>query len=563
MPVTSRAETARARDWLKAGRQSVRRPLQISMLAGVATGLFTIAQAGLFAGIVAAVVTQDRPMAGLVWPFAGLAAVIILRAICQWLQETRGLEAGLEVRCMARRELLDHLGRLGPARLRDQHSAGLAAQVFDHVEALHGYYARFLPQLVIAIAVPLLILAIIWQLDWLAAVFLLAAAPLIPLFMALIGIGADYLHRRQFQALTRLAGHFLDRVRGLRTLQLFGHTERSIDEVVTAADAYRQRSMRTLRVAFLSSAVLEFFAAAAIAMVAIYIGFGLLGYIEFGPAAELDLFSGLFILLLAPEFFQPLRTLSQHYHDRAAALGAADALLALLIRPMPPAIPARTADSHERDASLTLTDVRVEYPGRGTVLGPLNLTIPAGSFTVIHGPSGSGKTTLLELLAGFRRPDAGTVLRNDRPPGGLGDFAWMDQQPFLMQSSLADNLLLAAPAASRDQLWQACKQAGLTDWLDNLPAGLDTLITEAGTGLSGGQAQRLALARVFLSPVPLVLLDEPTAQLDTETEQRVLAALDTLSQQQRTIVVASHPTGIDALADAVYSLDKGRLNRDA
>lgn len=561
MPVTSRAETGRARDWLKARSQTVHGPLRVSMLAGLAAGIFTIVQAGLFAWIVAAAVTRDQPLTELAPLFAGLAGVIVLRAVSQWLQETRGLEAGLAVRRTTRRELLDHLGQLGPARLRDQHSAGLAIQAFDHIEALQGYYARFLPQLVIAVAVPLIILLVVWQLDWLAAVFLLAAAPLIPLFMALIGIGADYLHRRQFQALTRLAGHFLDRVRGLRTLQLFGHIDPSISEVVAAADAYRRRSMKTLRVAFLSSAILEFFAAVAIAVVAIYIGFGLLGYIEFGPADELDLFSGLFILLLAPEFFQPLRTLSQFYHDRAAALGAADALTSLLDRPLATTGTTEALFTHPvKEPALVLTDARVEQPGRGSVLGPLNLSIPAGSFTVIHGPSGSGKTTLLELLAGFRQPDSGRVLRDGRPPSGYGDFAWMDQQPFLMQGSLADNLLLAAPGASRNQLWQACERAGLAGWLHNLPDGLDTPITEAGAGLSGGQAQRLALARVFLSPAPLVLLDEPTAQLDPETERQVLKALSTLAQEQRTIVVASHQTGIDALADAVYSLEKGKLS---
>lgn len=561
MPAVSRTDNSHAREWLKARAVAIRRPLIASTLAGIATGIFTIIQAAFFAAIVAAVISNHQSIDNLTPLFAGLCMAIVMRAGSQWLQEIHGLQAGLAVRQTTRGELLDYLGRLGPARLRDQHSAGLAAQVFDHVEALHGYYARFLPQLVIAFAIPMLILVVVLQLDWLAAVFLLIAAPLIPIFMALIGIGADYLHQRQFQSLTRLAGHFLDRVRGLRTLQLFGHVERSAGEVVAASDAYRARSMQTLRVAFLSSAVLEFFASVAIAVVAIYIGFGLLGYIDFGPAAELNLYSGLFILLLAPEFFQPLRTLAQHYHDRAAAIGAADALLALLKRPVPHPVSVTRNNGLETGAGFELHDVTVTQPGRGRVLGPLNLSINAGDCIVIHGPSGSGKTTLLHLLAGFRQPDSGEVLRNGNPPCGHGDFAWMDQRPFLMQGSLADNLRLARPHATDEQLRQACKQAGLTSWLQQLTGGLQTRITEAGAGLSGGQAQRLALARVFLSPAPVVLLDEPTAHLDHDSEELILDALHQLAQQHRTLIVASHQIGIDRIADARYTLDSGQLHR--
>lgn len=557
MPAPSRAESNSARDWLKSRAGAVRRPLLVAIAAGLLTGVFTIAQAALFAAIVAAVVIQDQPPGTQLTMFGGLILAIVMRAAMQWLQETSGLKAGLRARREIRRELLDHLGRLGPARLTDQHSGGLAAQALDHIEALHGYYARFLPQLAIAILVPLLILVVVWRLDWLAALFLLAAAPLIPLFMALVGIGADYLHRRQFQSLTRLAGCFLDRVRGLTTLQLFGHTGHSIGEVVTAADEYRRRSMRTLRVAFLSSAVLEFFASVAIAVIAIYIGFGLLGFIAFGPAAELTLFSGLFILLLAPEFFQPLRTLSQHYHDRAAALGAADALMALLAKPLPAATPPAT-DGHEA-ADIKLDDVRIDQPGRGTLLGPLSLTLPAGSFTVIHGASGAGKTTLLHLLAGFRRPGAGSVRRNGRAPTGYGDFAWMDQRPFLLQGTLADNLRLAAPQATTAQMLQACEQAGLEQWLRLLPDGLETPITERGAGLSGGEARRLAMARVFLSPAQLVLLDEPTAQLDSRSQRQLLDTLAGLAQQGRTIVAASHQQSMDRLADRIFTLQRGQL----
>lgn len=553
----SAADLTGGRDWLAARAAAVRPWLWLATGAGLAAAIFTIVQAGLFAHIVASAVQRGAipPDASTLLPlFALLAAAIALRAGCQWLQEVGGHEAGHRVRRQTRSELLDHVARLGPARLSERHSAELAGQLLEHTEALHGYYARFLPQLVLAAAIPLLILAVILPLDWLAALFLLGAAPLIPAFMVLVGIGAERLNQRQFTSMARLSAYFLDRIRGLGTLQLFGHGEQSITEVAHATDDYRIRSLRVLRVAFLSSAVLEFFAAVAIAAVAIYIGFGLLGYIEFGPAPQLTLFSGLFILLLAPEFFQPLRQLAQHYHDRAAAIGASEALIDLLARPAPPPDTATGNKDAGPGAAICLERVCVEQPGRGRLLGPLSLTITAGTRLVIEGASGAGKTTLLRLLAGFHDASSGHIQRNARP-----GFAWLDQKPFLVQGSIAENLRLAAPEATDARLEQALDEVGLGDWRNALPRGLATPITEQGAGLSGGQAQRLALARVFLSPAPLVLLDEPTAHLDRHSESLVIEALTRLADQGRTLVIASHHPAIRQLADRIITLRHGQL----
>lgn len=538
------------RTWLHDKARSVRGWLLTATLAGLAGGGLIIAQAGLIANIVAAVISADINLDELLPRFVLLMAIIVLRAALQWLQEIAGLEAGLRVRRQIRAELLEHSARLGPLRLSRYHSAELTGQLLEHSEALHGYFARFLPQLFLAAAIPLGILLIVAQLDWLAATFLLASAPLIPLFMSLIGMGAERLNRRQFETLARLAGTFLDRVRGLATLQLFGHAERSVDEVARAAADYRRHSMRTLRLAFLSSAVLEFFAAVAIAAVAIYIGFALLGFIKFGPAPQLTLFSGLFVLLLAPEFFQPLRNLAQHYHDRAAALAAADILLGLLRQPIA-ATPVTVTNADDQTA-IQLTGISVSYPGRGRVLGPLSLAVAAGQFIVIGGPSGAGKSTLLHLVAGFVSADGGHC---HRP----GSFAWLDQRPFLLHGSVADNLRLAAETASDDALYAALREVGLTDWLDRQAAGLATPINERGNDISGGQAQRLALARVFLSGAPLVLLDEPTAHLDARSEAHVLRSLRALAAQGRTLIVASHHAAVRELADRLLELDNGQL----
>ncbi|MCC5883634.1 MAG: thiol reductant ABC exporter subunit CydD [Halomonas sp.] len=543
--------TASPRRWLAAHAASQRGWLGVAALAGMAAGAMTVAQMALLAWIVSRLLVVGEPLAALTWAFVALVVVLILRWLCQWGHEVAGQEASLRIRRAVRRELLDHLAAMGPVRVGGRHSGGLANQLVEHVEALDGYFARFLPQLRLSVAIPLLILAVVLWLDWLAALFLLLAAPLIPLFMALVGMGAERLNRDQFVAVSRLSGHFLDRVRGIATLQLFHRTAQARGEVQDAAEEYRRLSMRTLRVAFLSSAVLEFFASVAIAVVAIYVGFGLLGYIDFGPAAELTLFSGLLVLLLAPEFFQPLRTLAQHYHDRAAALGAAEGMLTLLGEPVR-STSERQEPALSRDQLVALEDAALDHPGRGRVLGPLSVAVSPAETLVVTGPSGAGKSALLQLLAGFVTPDHGTR----HAQAGL-KLAWMDQRPVLIHGSLADNLRLAAPEASDDELLHALALAGLAELVAQLPAGLATALGERGAGLSGGQAQRLALARIFLSGADLVLLDEPTASLDESTEARVIESLHRLAEEGRALVIATHHPALMAMASRRLELREG------
>ncbi|MGL6250789.1 MAG: thiol reductant ABC exporter subunit CydD [Billgrantia desiderata] len=542
------------RRWLAAHAAGQRGWLMLAALAGIAAGALTVAQMALLAWIVSRLLVDGAPLASLTPAFLLLVAVLVARALCQWGQELSGQLASLRIRHAVRAELLDHLAAMGPVRAGARHSAGLANQLVEQVEALDGYFARFLPQLRLCVAIPLLILVVVVSLDWLAALFLLLAAPLIPLFMALVGMGAERLNRDQFVAVSRLSGHFLDRVRGIATLQLFGRTREAATEVHAAADEYRRLSMRTLRVAFLSSAVLEFFASVAIAVVAIYVGFGLLGYIEFGPAEELTLFSGLLVLLLAPEFFQPLRTLAQHYHDRAAALGAADGMLALLGEPVRPThAMASPPPAPAPERCVALAAVTLTHPGRGQVLGPLDVVVERGDTLVVSGPSGAGKSALLQLLAGFVAPASGQRLAAPDLK-----IAWMDQRPLLIHGSLAENLRLAAPQASDAELERSLAHAGLAELVAALPQGIHTPLGERGSGLSGGQAQRLALARVFLSDAELVLLDEPTASLDEATEARVIESLRRLGEEGRTLVIATHHPALMAMASRRLALHEGR-----
>lgn len=552
------------RRWLNTWSATVTLWLWGSVGAGLIAGLATIAQLGLMARIIQLVVVDGAGQLDELLPsFAGLLLAVAVRALAQALQGISGAGAARSIREQVRKALLAHWQYQGPVELAGESSAALASEWVEHVDALEGYFARFQPQLWLSLLIPFAVLIVVFSLDWLAALFLLAAAPLIPFFMILVGMGAERLNQQHFASASQLAGHFLDRVRGLTTLQLFGQSRASVQSVAAAADQYRRLNLRTLRVAFLSSAVLEFFSSVAIAVVAIYVGFGLLGYIEFGPASELSLFSGLFVLLLAPEFFQPLRDLSQHYHDRATALGAADHLRARLeptvsddVNAPIPNIKSTATAAHaptDKKHVMMVKDLAVAYPGRGVIFKGLSFEVAAGQSLALTGPSGSGKTSVLNVLAGFCSPTGGSASVFGEKPGSR-PLAWMNQRPFLVQGSWADNLRITAPNANAAAMTQALQHVGLADVLAQQPLGLDTPLGEGGRGLSGGQGHRLALARLFLSDVKLALLDEPTAGLDPYSRQEVIAALRTLSEAGITIVMATHQAELIAMADRQLDL---------
>ncbi|MFI8751185.1 thiol reductant ABC exporter subunit CydD [Vreelandella lionensis] len=551
-PETETMVAITPRHWLAQLAKREQRKLMWAAVWGVLSGGQTVILVVGLAWLIDQLVITGRSPSSLVPVFIGLAAVVLLRSLFQALQESCSAQASLRIRQYARQALLDKIAALGPVWLTRQQSGALATQSVEHIEVLDGYFARFHPQLRIVVALPLLILCVVGWLDYFVAIFLLLSAPLIPLFMALVGMGAERLNRDQFMAVSRLSAHFIDRVRGMTTLQLFGHTRAAQQDVWYATDHYRRLSMRTLRLAFLSSAVLEFFASVAIAVVAMYVGFGLLGYIDYGPSPALTLFSGLAVLLLAPEFFQPLRTLSQHYHDRAAALGAAESVVTILNEPS--RVPSSPVFPLSSEALIELEGVAIRYAERAAVLSDVNVTVLAGDVVVITGESGSGKSSLLALMAGFMAPSRGECRFDAEAP-----VAWLDQAPCILQGSLADNLRIAAPNADDTALTSALKQAGLGELLASLPQGLETTIGERGVGLSGGQAQRLALARVYLSQARLVLLDEPTASLDAATESVVIQSLLEWAQEGRTLVMATHHPAVMAVAYRHFECRSGHL----
>ncbi|MDR9424995.1 MAG: thiol reductant ABC exporter subunit CydD [Marinobacter sp.] len=555
------SQQADVRQWLSGLTRGSRRWARATVLAGTVAGLATIVQMVLLAWIVHQGVIENQPVASFTPWFIGLLAALLVRALAQGLQTRFAARTSEQVREQARQQLNRQWQASGPVALADASAASLTREWLDHVEALHGYFARFLPQMTLSVVIPLLILVLVFWLDWLAGILLLLSAPLIPLFMALVGMGAEKVNQQHFEIVSRLSGQFLDKIRGLTTLQLFGQTASASDTLRRRSDQYRKITMKTLKVAFLSSAVLEFFSSVAIAVIAIYIGFGLLGYIEYGPSPDLTLFSGLLILLLAPEFFQPLRTLSQYYHDRASAMGAAAEILERLQQPAEyRQTSTESPDSAERDV-ISLQSVTIRHGDGPAVIENLDLTIQSGDIVALTGATGSGKSSLLHLMAGFVKPESGSVaVFGD--PAGVTPFGWLGQKGFWIQGSWADNLRLTTPEASDAAIKHALQQVGLGSLVASREQGIYSTVSEGGLGLSGGQARRLSLARIFLADYELILLDEPTAGLDEDSEQHIIEALRKLCEQGRTLVFSTHHSALLSLADRVLVVSRGEV-RDA
>lgn len=542
----------------KAGRLLLKQLTQqqgARLRLAVAVGLFAtiamIVQWYALAQLTYSVIIQQQSLVDQSLMISLMVAALILRSVLARAQDHYSQLASLQARQNLREQILSTWQTISALQHSQRSSGAAASQLIEDVEAMDGYFARFWPQQSLALFTPILIVIVVFYYNCLAALFLVVAAPLIPLFMVLVGMGAEGVNQRFFKQRQRLAGHFLDRVKHLTTLKLFAAETAALNDVNARSEDYRKVVMKTLKLAFLSSAVLEFFTSVAIASIAIYIGFSLFGAISWGPAADITLFSGLFILLLAPEFFQPLRNLSQFYHDRAAALAAATQIASYLDQPETnknlPVDFVLAKQSNSSVSNTVVTDLSIGYNLSAVLQGPLNLELSTGQCLVISGASGCGKTTLLHTLAGYLPPVSGELLLNNQPMGKTA-IRYLPQKPWIINGSWADNLSVLAPDATKQAMQQVLTKLGLESLISNRYKGLDSLLNEHGEGGSGGQLQRLALARVLLSPAPLVLLDEPTASLDSESRQYVLAALMAL-KPHCILVISSHDAEVLALAD--------------
>lgn len=550
--------------WLKEQSILSRRWLMISRALGVISGLLIVGQAWLLARILHRMIMENIPATALVLPFIVLVLIFVLRAWVVWLRERVGFYAGQHIRYEIRRQVLDRLQQAGPAWIQGKPAGSWATLVLEQIDDMHDYYARYLPQMTLAASVPLLIVITIFPINWAAALILLGTAPLIPLFMALVGMGAAEANRRNFLALARLSGHFLDRLRGMETLRLFHRGEAETDNIRHASQDFRQRTMEVLRLAFLSSGVLEFFTSLSIALVAVYFGFSYLGELNFGHyGVGVTLMSGFLALILAPEFFQPLRDLGTFYHAKAQAIGAADSLKTFMEKPLVQETRGEKLLSDNEPIGLEARDAFVKSPEGKILAGPLNFTLPAGKRVVLVGQSGSGKSSLLNALTGFL-PYDGSLLVNGVELRDLDAsrwhrlLSWVGQNPQLPAATLRENVLLAWPEASEAQLQLALDKAWVSEFISQLPQGINTPVGDQAGRLSVGQAQRIAVARALLVPCRLLLLDEPAASLDAHSEQRVMQALFNASSQQTTLMVTHQLEGI-ADWDAIWVMQDGQI----
>ncbi|AXU95747.1 cysteine/glutathione ABC transporter permease/ATP-binding protein CydD [Erwinia persicina] len=550
--------------WLKSQSVHGHRWLRLSFMLGTLSALLILAQAWFLASLLQALLVEHQPRETLLTSFALLLACFAGRALLAWLREKVGFKTGQAIRQTLRSQVLDRLSDLGPAWIQGKPAGSWATLLLEQIEEMQDYYARYLPQMMLAGVIPLLVLILLFPVNWAASLILLATAPLIPLFMAMVGMGAADANRRNFQALARLSGQFLDRLRGLETFRLFHRAHAETETIAEASDQFRQRTMEVLRMAFLSSAVLEFFASISIALIAVYFGFSYLGVFDFGHySGPVTLFAGFLVLILAPEFYQPLRDLGTYYHAKAQAIGAADALQTFLEESEAASVARGTLSPDlSRGFHLVAQDLVIITADGTPLAGPLNFTLRPGQRVALVGQSGAGKTSLMNVLLGYL-PYRGSLrvneveLRDIDLPHWQQQLAWVGQNPHLPANTLRQNILLSG---NRDdaRLQEVLTLAGVSEFLPGLPAGLDHETGDRSARLSVGQAQRVAVARALMKPCQLLLLDEPDASLDAQSEQHVNHALLQASHSQSTLLITHQLDRLDQW-DEIWLMRDGEI----
>jgi ATP-binding cassette subfamily C protein CydCD len=540
-----------------AGRRLLRyaRPARVC-LAGivvvtVAIAGLVIVQAQLLATAITGAFGSGLDLAALTGTLAALAAVVAGRAALAWSLEALSFRASAGVKSQLRRDLMRRSVERGPRWLATRRAGELTTLATVGVDALDGYFAKYLPQVVLAVVIPLAVVARVLAADPLSAAIIIVTLPLVPVFMGLVGATTAERTRRRWRELARLSHHFLDVVAGLTTLRVFGRAQAQAKSVSEVTGAYRRATLATLRLAFLSALVLELLATYSVALVAVAIGLRL-------EDGHLGLRTGLLVLILAPEAYLPLRQLAVHYHASADGLAAAaDVFEVLDAPPGPPARAGRAGPARVR--AVRLEDVGVRHPGRGQPAPDgAAFRFAAGEVVALAGPSGSGKSTLIEVLLGFIPPDTGRVVIEEisgerdlsqlDPRAWRAQVAWVPQDPVLQHGTVESNIRLGQPAAPRTAVERAAGRAALDEVELSRPVG------EGGSGLSAGQRRRVAVARALLTRRPVLLLDEPTAGLDAAAEAQVLASVRALAANGALVLMVAHRPAVLAAADRVATL---------
>ena len=543
-----------------------RSQLLLTLLSGLLIGLLTIGQAYLLSLTINGVFLDGQTLADVAHWLRWILVVIAGRALFTWINEVSANAVAVRIKTELRQRLFSHILLLGPAYTRGQRTGELTTAVVQGVEALDAYYSQYLPQLVITALIPISILLVVFPIDLLSGIVLLVTAPLIPFFMIMIGKGAEIITKQQYQTLSRLSAHFLDSLQGLTTLKLFGQSKAHAKNIEKVSNQFRDTTLGVLRITFLSALALELLATLSTAVIAVEIGFRLL-------YARMDFLEAFFILVLAPEFYLPLRMLGARFHAGMSGTTAAKRIYEILDTPISVSNH-KLADDSEKSVegvySIEFKNVSYTYPGETIhALEDINFTIPSGQHIALVGPSGAGKTTIVNLLLGFGQPASGEITSNHYSPiskdreASLSDqlltsIAWVPQKPYLFHDSIAANIRLGKPNATDEEMIEAARAAHLYEFIETLPEKYETVIGEGGARLSGGQAQRLALARAFLKNAPVLILDEPTSSLDPEIESLLEESTRRL-MQGRTVITIAHRLNTVFRADKIIVLKDGRI----
>ncbi len=545
--------------WLRAQQEPIKKLMRANIVLATLSALILVAQTYFLATLLDKLIMQNVPRDELIPYFLGLIIGFGMRAIILWTREKIGFQSGQLLRNHIRQKILDKIHLVGPATINQKPAGSWASIMLEQVENLHNFYARFLPQQSLSAIVPVVILIAVFPLNWAAGLILMITAPLVPLFMIIVGIAAADNSQKNMDTLSRLSAQFLDRLRGLETLRLFNRTSEQTEHIENATEDFRETTMDVLKLAFLSSAVLEFFTSISIALMAVYFGFSYLGQIEFGTYnAPLTLFTGFFCLILAPEFYQPLRDLGAYYHDRAAGIGAADAIVDFLESDYLTVHQNEKTISLESAVEISAENLVVLSTQGSALTKPLNFQIPANHNVALVGQSGAGKTSLMNVILGFL-PYEGSLKINGQElrESNLADWrkhiAWVGQNPLLLQGTIKENLLLGDVQANDEEINQALMRSQAKEFTDKL--GLHHEIKDGGLGVSVGQAQRLAIARALLRKGDLLLLDEPTASLDAQSENLILQALN----EDQTTLMITHRIEDLKQCDQIFVMQRGEI----
>jgi ATP-binding cassette, subfamily C, bacterial CydCD len=533
-----------------------RTALLLTVLSGFLAGLLIIGQAYFLSRTVNGVYLQRQTLAQ-VTPWLQLILLLMAgRAFLTWVNEVSANIVAVRIKTDLRERLFEHILNLGPAYTRGERTGELTTAAVEGIEALDAYYSQYLPQLVVTALIPISILIVVFPIDPLSGIVMLVTAPLIPFFMIMIGKGAEIVTHRQYKTLSRLSAHFLDSLQGLTTLKIFGQSKAHAKNIEKVSNQFRDTTLSVLRITFLSALALELLATLSTAVIAVEIGFRLL-------YARMDFLQAFFILVLAPEFYLPLRMLGARFHAGMSGTTAAKRIYEILDTPLPEGrrqLAENDQAKSETVFSIVFKDVSYTYPRETTpALDNIDLKIDAGQQIALIGKTGAGKSTLASLLLGFIQPTSGSILVNGLPVTNsqlLPHIAWVPQKPHLFHASLAANIRLAKPDATDWEVAEAAKAAYLHEFIDTLPEKYDTIIGESGARLSGGQAQRLALARAFLKDAPILILDEPTSSLDPETESLLEESTQRL-MRGRTVITIAHRLNTIFKADQIIVLEAG------